>query len=90
MDDIGLNCEIGPDEFRGMVAVRKDAADPRGGENNIIGSFGLEERPYGKRIRQFQLGMGSGDKIPVTSRREAPQYRRSRKTAMTGDIDSCV
>ena len=73
-----------------MVAVREDAADPRGREKNIIGSFGLEERPYGKRIRQFQLGMGPDDDIPVASGREAPRNRRPCKTAMTGDEDLCI
>lgn len=85
-----MNCEIGLDEFRGVIAVREDAADPCGGEKNIIGSFGLEERPYGRRIRQFQLGVGPGNDIPVASRREAPRNRRPCKTAMTGDEDSCI
>lgn len=62
-DDVGLDLEVDGDEIGWVGVVGVDAADFRGGEDDVVGLLGGEEGVNGGLGGEVELGMGPEEEV---------------------------
>ena len=89
-DDVALYLHVLQDEVGTVEGVCHDAADKGGGEDNGIGTFGIEEAADGELVGEVKLGMGAADEILIAARLAVVPDGGAYKSAMAGDINLAV
>ena len=65
VDDVVLDGEVFVDEVGAVGVVGINAADPGGGDEDVVGLFGLKEVEGGALVEEIEVFTGAGDQVAV-------------------------
>lgn len=89
-DEVGFDREIVANEISREFVVCQDAADARGGDEDVFGFFDGKEGLGGLRVGQVELGMRAGDEVRVAGCGQCSAQGRPDQAAVAGDVNTGI
>ena len=90
LDHVGLDDEVVADEVGGVGVVGEDAADPGGGENDVLGPLLLEEAGDRGGVEEVELGVGAGEEVGVAEAGKFALDGGADQATVAGDVDAGI